>query len=555
MSSRRRIAVVAVILAAIVGGGMALRLCGIGRSGFWLDEAYSELRTRGTLGDTIRAAVAGEGSPPLYLVTLHVWRGAVGAGEAQFRLLSAILDGLTILALFAFAREMLNRRAALLAAGMYAVSSFAVYYAQEARQYALLTLTVVLSSWFFHRIAVSHRTRHVHHYAFYVITTAAALYTFPYAVFVVAAQGLFLAARILAGLFRHKRADVLLRPVAALACLLTAVAVFSPHLPVLLSRAEQLREVQGIYAGGLAEQWRVASQLPVISRLMIYGTYLSYMGSGALADVFVLLFIVAPAALGIANLRGPRGTRLFIGSALVVPLIGVALLPFHAQIFEAKHVGFLLPFFIVAVCALFSRHFVRWKRLLANLLPVAEGCLVVALFAGSQAFDLRDYHAERTGKEAWREITPMLLEQLRPGDAVIFSPYYARVPCEYYLDGKVEIEDSIDPFTGRLEKRWNVGQEGGERFPVPVLIPSEQHMNTGEGITSEDVSAFLDENRPARVWLVVNTSNVALATPGEFAALEHSLIPRYNETPPEGFKEEYVGTVGTIRLRLFIFKE
>jgi len=574
MSARGRIIIVAAVLAAIAGGGMALRLYGIGRSGFWLDEAYSELRTRGTLGDTIREAVAGEGSPPLYLATLNVWRKIAGTGEAQFRLLSAIFDGLAILALFAFAREMLNRRAALLAAGMYAVSSFAVYYAQEARQYALLTLTVVLSSWFFHRIAVSHRQRRVYHYIFYVLATAAALYTFPYAVFVAAAQGLFLAARMLAGLFRRKRGDALLRPAAALVCLLAAVALFSPYLPVLFGRAAQLHAMQGGYAGGFVEQLRAAFQLPGVSpweRLMailqgvaqpagiimsmIYGSYFAYLGNGTLGGVvvllFALLFIVLPATLGIVNLRGPRGTRLFVASALVVPLIGVVLAPFRAQIFEAKHIGFLLPFFIVAACALFSRHFVRWKRLLANLLPVAEGCIVVALFAGSHVFDLRGYYAEHAGKEAWREVTPMLLAQLRPGDVVIFSPWYSRVPCEYYLDGKVEIEDSVNPFTGRVERRWRVERGNGERFFVPVLIPQERRMNTGEGITSEDVNAFLDARRSGRVWLVVNRSNVALEEPAVFVMLEYSLISRYNESCPEGFEKEYAGAAGTIRLRLF----
>jgi uncharacterized membrane protein len=551
MPSRKRIAVAAIVLAVIVGGGMALRIYGIGRSGFWLDEAYSELRARGTLGDTIREAVAGEGSPPLYLLTLRVWRGIAGTSEARFRLLSAIFDGLTILALYAFAREMLNRRASLIAAGMYAVSSFAVYYAQEARQYALLTLTVVLSSWFFHRIAVSHRTRHAYHYILYVISTAAALYAFPYAIFVVAAQGLFLAVMILAALSRQRRGDALLRPVAALACLLAAVAAFSPYLPVLLGRAEQLREMQGIYAGGFAARVHAAEQLPAVARSMIYGTYIAYMGNGTLAAVFVLLFIALPAALGIANLRGPRGARLFVALTLLLPLIGVVLLPFRVQIPEAKHIGFLLPFFIVAACALFSRHFVGRRRLLANLLPVAEGCLVVALFAGSQAFDLRDYYTERTGKEAWREVVPLLAEQLHPGDAVICSPYYARIPFEYYLGGKATIKDSTDPFTGLVGRRWRM--KNGE-FSVPVLIPQPERMNTGEGITSEDVAQFLDENRnrPERVWLVVNRSNVAAEEPGVYAMLEDSLTFRYNEIYPEGFKEEYPGTVGTIRLRLFV---
>jgi len=550
MSSRKRIALYLVILAAIVGGGMALRLYKIGQSGFWLDEAFSELRTRGTLAETVHGAMALEGSPLLYLTLLHLWRGVLGTGEVQFRILSAILDGATILAVFALAREILSRRAALLGAGMYAISSFAVFYAQEARQYALLTLTVVLSCWFFHRICVSSRRKHLHDYFFYVAVTAAALYTFPYALFVIAAQGLFLAAAMVKGLRGRGRGEPLGRVAKAAVCLGSALVIFSPYFPVLAGRAAQLRGMQAPYAGGLAERWHIITELPQIARTMVYGSHMAYMGDATAAYIFALLFVAAPIALGVWLMRGPRWSRLFLALILLVPLAGVVMIPFRVQILEAKHIGFLLPFGIVAVCALFSPRFSGSWHLLGNFLPVAEGCLVVALFAGSQVYALRDYYGDTAGKEAWRTVAPTLLGQLRPGDAVIFSPYYAWVPCEYYLRGDVTINVGQNPFNGRIERKWIVAKGGEKPFVVPVLIPS----NGGDEITSQDMREFLGSGA-ARVWMIINRSNVALEEPKVFRMIENDVSNRYNESLPQGFKEEeYPGGAGSIRVRLFEIK-
>jgi len=539
-----RAAVVGLILAAMVGGGMALRLHGIGRSGFWLDEAYSELRTRGSLGETVREAVAYEGSPPLYLVMLHVWRGVVGTSEARFRLLSATLDGLAILAVFGLAREMLNRRAALVAAGMYAVSAFAVTYAREARQYALLYLTAALSSWFFHRIAVSRRPARPQHYIFYIAATAAMLYAFPYALFLAAAQGMFLAALLARGLLQRGKGGGF--PIRAAACLVIALATFSPYMPTLAGRAALLNEMQGAYAGGIAGRWQVAADLPVIAKDAVYGAGVFNFRGAWVADLFALLFIASPAALGILKLRGPRQSRFFLAAMLIVPLVCVILIPFRVQVLEAKHVGFLLPLVIVSICSLFSGR-LKGRRLAGWCLPFAEGCLVVGIFAGTQAFALREYYADSRGKEAWRGFSPALAGELRDGDAVIFSPSHARVPCEYYLPKDISF-GSAGPFDPQGMRKWIVRQS----FYVPVLIPLENGLNGGEAVTSEDVEIFLNGIRPpTRAWLVVNRSNVALEDERFFKRLEDLLANRYKEVYPAGLREEYPGTVGTIRPRLF----
>jgi hypothetical protein len=59
----------------------------------------------------------------------------------------------------------------------------------------------------------------------------------------------------------------------------------------------------------------------------------------------------------------------------------------------------------------------------------------------------------------------------------------------------------------------------------------------------------------ARVWMIINRSNVALEEPKVFRMIENDVSNRYNESLPQGFKEEeYPGGAGSIRVRLFEIK-
>lgn len=532
---RPRATITALVLAAILAAGAALRLHGIGERGFWLDEAYSELRSRGTLRETFQEGIRYEGSPPLYLLMLNAWRNL--AGGAHLRAMSALLDGLTILAVFALARQMLGRAASLTAAGMYAVSSFAIYYAQEARQYALFGLLATLSSYFFLRLAAGRRKREYYHYILYVLTTAGALYAFPYALFMVAAQGLCALAQIIAAYRRGSRGYRLTDPVRVLACLAAAAALYAPYLLLAFQRARLLAAGQGAYAGGLKGQWDLAAGLPEAARHLLYGFDLPFAAPGWMMGVFALLFVAGPAALGAANL--PRGSRLYVASLLVLPLAGTALMPYRAHAPEAKHFIFLLPPLIVAICALLFR---QGRRRALTLF--AEGLIVVAIFAALHLFALEAYYRRPAEKEAWREVAPALTERLRTGDVIVFSPFQGAVPFEYYLPRGVEKEKGLF-----AEDRWRL-KKNGEDVVFCIRTPLKGWSNGPVYYTSEEMEGLALGAR--RVWLVTDASKVAREVPAVSEALERALSGKYDEVEPAGMSEEYAGTAGTIYLRLFI---
>ncbi|RKY27121.1 MAG: hypothetical protein DRP79_03805 [Planctomycetota bacterium] len=172
---------------------------------------------------------------------------------------------------------------------------------------------------------------------------------------------------------------------------------------------------------------------------------------------------------------------------------------------------------------------------------------MVAVFAGVQAYALEGYYARPVEKERWREFTPALAERLQSGDLIIFSPFQGAVPFEYYLPDNVERDTG--PFAGR---RWRITKEGGRVVRFSIETPVRDVLNGLEYYTSEEWERILDPRRRPRVWLVTNHSNVAREAPRVSEALERALAGRYDEVRPEGLREEYAGSVGTIRVRLLV---
>jgi len=86
---------------------------------------------------------------PLYYLVLHFWIGFFGISEFAVRSLSAVFGCLSILALYKLGKYLFNVRVAIYCSLFLSVSFFHIYFSQEARMYTLLTLTALLSIFFF----------------------------------------------------------------------------------------------------------------------------------------------------------------------------------------------------------------------------------------------------------------------------------------------------------------------------------------------------------------------------------------------------------------------
>ena len=134
------------LLGASTLAGPLLRAWQIGGKSLWIDEAFSVWVARQPLAEGVAWLARIDQHPPLYCALLHLWL-CLDDGPAAVRLLSALASTLNVPVLYRLGACLAGRKVGLLAATVLALSPFHVYLAQEARMYALLSLTVSLSLW------------------------------------------------------------------------------------------------------------------------------------------------------------------------------------------------------------------------------------------------------------------------------------------------------------------------------------------------------------------------------------------------------------------------
>src|SRR5438093_12555923 len=119
-----------------------LRFATLDAKGFWEDEAATVFLVRSGFGHMLSQLATGgtENTPPLYFSVAWLWAKAFGTGEVGLRSLSALLGTATVPLVYVAGRELVSKRAALVAALLVTVNPLILWYSQAARSYALLML-------------------------------------------------------------------------------------------------------------------------------------------------------------------------------------------------------------------------------------------------------------------------------------------------------------------------------------------------------------------------------------------------------------------------------
>ncbi|MFC7477469.1 hypothetical protein ACFQS7_24120 [Dankookia sp. GCM10030260] len=122
-----------------------MRLHQIGDASLWSDEAFSAWWIHKPLRYMSTDGLLIETTPPLYYVLLKMWAAFMGDGDAALRLFSAMASMATIPVVFLIGVELGGPVVGLVAALLFAVAPMQIYFAQEARVYALLPLAFGLA--------------------------------------------------------------------------------------------------------------------------------------------------------------------------------------------------------------------------------------------------------------------------------------------------------------------------------------------------------------------------------------------------------------------------
>jgi len=215
----------ALALVVILALALFLRVVNIEQRTIWYDEAYSILFAQA--GSNIEGGAA-DVHPLFYYELLHAWMRVFGSSPAAARLLSAVLGVMTVAVVYALGRDWFDRRTGLLAALITAIAPFHVQYSQEARMYALLTLTLISATWLYWRAWTHGRLRD---WAGFALLAAISMYTQQLAAFYLIALGL------LPGLLRAPKQ--IWRTGAAAGAALALYLPWLAHLPDQLGKLER----------------------------------------------------------------------------------------------------------------------------------------------------------------------------------------------------------------------------------------------------------------------------------------------------------------------------
>jgi 4-amino-4-deoxy-L-arabinose transferase-like glycosyltransferase len=400
----------------------------LGEKSLWWDESLSYHRAEGTpayvlsgqivLTDNTADVVTIDNHPPLYFALL--W-GAVrlfGRSEFSLRFLSLAALVLIVPLLYATGKRLGDDRLGLGAAALGAISPMYLWYAQEARMYALLALFSLLSFYFFDRaffdpsIPVTARAQRPWLVA-YLLASACVILTHYLGALLIAVQLLVLGVAF----FRRARGRriILLSMGIILVVVLPIVVYAFFTLPSTTSRAgfrfvplfELARDLLNSFSLGLSVD---------------------------VADTHVLLIdlvFLALLVLGLAWFLRPSASTnehragIFVAGFLALPAVVIYLLSYVQPAYmNSRHLIFITPAFYLLVASGLAVFRGRW---------LGAGLLAWLVILAGVTYSTYNYFEDpRYNKDQHREWGAYLDAHVRPGDVVVVDPPHISDLYQYY---------------------------------------------------------------------------------------------------------------------------
>jgi len=397
---------------------------------FWFDESFSVEVARIDWRNFLHLMWWREANMSLYYMLLRVWLH-FGQNPFFIRSLSVVISIATLPAIYWVAKQLYDRRVALIAAALLAFNAYSVRYAQEARSYALFMLLATLSSGFLiawlREVSPDLRSQSATSNSQtlllrgYILTSVLAVYAHLYAILLLVGHG------IVVSRIPEPEADQARLANIGRAWKIIGLAV----LPLLIFVAK---------TGAGPIHW---IQRPGIRDLFEFFEHLAG-GNWVLAPIYAAALLAALIPVGKrlwsrdATLQVWRCQLLLVW--LLFPIVLTVLLSFARPVFLARYMIFCLPALLILVAAGLAR-LNRW------LLPPA---LVVILLLGLQGIAFVYGHDFDNERDASGAATNFILDHAQPGDAILFHIAETRMPYEFFRSLRAGTNTASPEFTGPL---------------------------------------------------------------------------------------------------------
>ena len=399
---QRRVSVEVLAVGCVTLLCVALRVYHLGAASLWTDEVFSRYYVDlFGLHYIFTTGLSTEATPPTYSLLLKAWMAVWGDSAAAMRSLSTVASALCVPVTYMLGRELVGRATGILAAVLFALSPISLYFAQEARVYALFMLTTSAALW---AVAVFLRDpRSIKSNASYVLCGTLCVYLHGTGVLFVVACG---AAVWLSLLIKGaSERPVLLRWTALNASILVL------GLPYLL------HEFSASHSGGL--DWLPHMSLRVFANCataVISGIVTPYPWPGfflalvVLATVIVSLYLLPPSRRSLVVLLGVPCA--FVAVVLALSLSRPILLPR------------ILAWTIVPFCVMAAGQLRLPSRARMALLLSLVAAFGIGLFFQVSTLS--------SNKEPWRDALQRVAPQLERADLVVMSPLFDPMVLQYY---------------------------------------------------------------------------------------------------------------------------
>jgi len=436
--------------AVIVLGGLALRMFRLDFQDVWFDEAFSITASVQPLARVTEALVMDFVHPPLHSYLLHYWLGVLGVGDFQGRLLSVAFGTLAIVMIYFLAKYLFDRRTAILAAFLLAVSHLGVMYSQEARPYAQFLFLVLATTYLLVRALRERRTRL---WWMAGLSAVAMLYTHYYGWAVFGCLALFVA------LVRKRYAVPLAGCVLSLGI---ALAAYLPWLATGVLQVALRSEKIANHAALPSTQvyfWSAPSALNWFNNGKFFGVqeaspWWTFLAGGLLFTVPALVALVPLLRAGEDGEAGrkPREALILLGSLWLLAFVLMLVSSLARVQFFVRYVAFAIgPYYVLAARGIAG---IGWRG--ARVLV----CAAILLYNSGA---LRS-HYTIPYKGQRREALAYMASQYRDGDCTVFESdqRHGNVPLQWQIyqrdlpPPRVEGLDAVASGQARCGRVWFV---------------------------------------------------------------------------------------------------
>ncbi|MCA1645696.1 MAG: glycosyltransferase family 39 protein [Chloroflexi bacterium] len=417
----------------------ALRWFRIDAQSLWYDEGISAHQLTRSFPEIARAAAL-DTHPPLYYWTLKAWGETLGSSEFRLRSLSAATGMLAVVLTWLIGRRLFGTLVGTLAALLLAAAPLAVYYSQEVRMYAQVTMLALLAVY-----------AYVRRWPWlYALAGLATLYT------------QYLGAAVVIALNVHAllwwRTQTRREWLTWLGANATVVAGFLPWLPTFVAQQSHALNTSPRTATGLG-----------LDTLSAYG------GGIAHGDLFIATggVLIVLAVLGWLLWRDKHAASLAL-LVWLAPLALVLTLGLRSGLFEVRYLVLSLP----GLALLAAAGMVRLGRHPTAAVGLGLAALVPAAYAlSAQYFDPAlardDYRGLVRAIEADAQPTDVVVLSA-PNQAEIFDYYYrgplaaVGLPNQRPIDPRDTVQ-RLDEIKAQYGRMWLVSWAMNEADPPGVI--------------------------------------------------------------------------------------